>query len=115
MPLPGSRRWCRRRNRGVAVEIWGLPTCDSCRKARAALPDARFRDIRAEPLTGAEIAELVASFGDKAINRASTTWRGLPEDERNRPAAELLARHPALMKRPVIRRDGRLTQGVPKP
>jgi arsenate reductase-like glutaredoxin family protein len=97
------------------IEIWGLPTCDSCRKARAALPEARLRDIRAEPLTDAEIAELVAAFGDKAVNRASATWRGLSEDERKLSAAELLARHPALMKRPVIRQGDRLVQGLPRP
>lgn len=96
------------------MEIWGLPTCDSCRKARAALTGARFRDIRAEPLSAAEIAELLAALGDKAVNRASTTWRGLDEAERARPVAELLARHPALMKRPVIRQDGRLSLGLPK-
>ena len=96
------------------TEIWGLPTCDACRKARAALPEARLRDIRAEPLTEAEIAELIAAFGDKAVNRASTTWRGLSEAERARPAAELLAAYPALMKRPVIRQGGGLTQGLPR-
>jgi len=88
------------------MEIWGLPTCDTCRKARAALPAARFRDIRAEPLTAAEIAGLLAQFGDKTVNRASTTWRGLSEAERALPPEDLLARHPALMKRPVIRADG---------
>lgn len=88
------------------MEIWGLPTCDTCRKARAALPGAVFRDIRAQPLTAAEIAKLLEVFGDRALNRASTTWRGLSEDERTLPAAELLARHPALMKRPVIRTEG---------
>lgn len=90
----------------MSLDIWGLPTCDTCRKARAALPGAGFRDIRAAPLTPAEIAQLLEAFGDKAVNRASTTWRGLSETERERPAAELLARHPALMKRPVIRADG---------
>lgn len=98
----------------MQAEIWGLPTCDSCRKARAALPGARLRDIRAEPLTEAEITELVATFGDRAVNRASATWRGLPEAERARPLAELLAAYPAVMKRPVIRQDGSLVQGLPK-
>lgn len=95
------------------IEIWGLSTCASCRKARAALPGARLRDLRTEPLGPAEIAELLAAFGDRAVNRASATWRGLSEAERAMPAAELLARHPTLMKRPVIRRDGRLTLGLP--
>lgn len=87
----------------MADEIWGLKTCDTCRKARAALPEARFRDIREEPLSGEEIAALLAEFGDKAVNRASTTWRGLDEAERAGDPAALLAAHPALMKRPVIR------------
>jgi len=93
------------------TEIWGIPTCDTCRKARAALPGARFRDIRAEPLTAAEIADLLARFGDKAVNRASTTWRGLAEGDRGLPPAELLARHPTLMKRPVILSDGAVHLG----
>lgn len=85
------------------MDIWGIPTCDTCRKARAALPGATFRDIRAQPLTEAERADLLARFGDRAINRASTTWRGLSDSDRALPGAELLARHPTLMKRPVIR------------
>lgn len=88
------------------MELWGLKTCDTCRKALAALPGATFRDIRAQPLTGGEIAALLERFGDAAINRASTTWRGLTEDERTANPATLLAAHPALMKRPVIRRGG---------
>jgi len=86
----------------MKMDIWGLTTCDTCRKARAALPAARFRDVRAEPLTAAEIDTLQQTFGEKILNRASTTWRSLPADERDLPVAELLARHPALMKRPVI-------------
>ncbi len=89
-----------------AAQIWGLKTCDTCRKAARALPDARLRDIRAEPLTGDEIATLIDRFGPALVNRASTTWRGLSEAERSEPAAALLAAHPALMKRPVIHAGG---------
>lgn len=86
--------------------IYGLKTCDTCRAARAALPAARFRDVRAEPLDAGEIAALLAALGDGLVNRRSTTWRGLSEEERAAPPAELLARHPALMKRPVIEAEG---------
>ncbi len=86
--------------------IYGLKTCDTCRAARAALPAARSRDVRAEPLDAGEIAALLAALGDGLVNRRSTTWRGLSEEERAAPAAELLARHPALMKRPVIEAEG---------
>lgn len=83
--------------------IYGLASCDTCRKARGALPEARFRDIRAEPLSAGEWQQFLDAFGERLVNRASTTWRGLSEAERGADPAALLGRHPALMKRPVIR------------
>jgi len=77
------------------MEIWGLKTCDTCRKAVKALPDAVFRDVRAKPLDNDEIAQILTAFGESAVNKASTTWRGLAD-------AEKMATYPALMKRPVI-------------
>ena len=89
--------------------LYGLPSCDTCRKALAAIRAAgktvEFRDVRAEPLSADERRELLFVFGDQLINHASATWRGLGEDERMHDAGQLLAAHPALMKRPVIR-DG---------
>lgn len=95
--------------------LYGIKSCDTCRTALKALAGAghevRFRDIRAEPLGGDEIARFHSAFGDRLINRASTTWRGLAEAERAGPPESLLATHPTLMKRPVIDRDGCLTLG----
>lgn len=95
----------------MTTEIWGLKTCDTCRKALKALPGATLRDIRDAPLSGDEIARVLAAFGDKAVNRASTTWRGLDEAARAQDPAVLLAAHPALMKRPVILVDGAMHLG----
>ncbi len=89
----------------MSVTIMGLKTCDTCRKARKALPDATFRDIREAPLSAGEIEAFLTEFGEGLINRASTTWRGLDEGARAASPANLLAAHPALMKRPVIRTD----------
>lgn len=98
--------------------LYGLKTCDTCRKAAKALEAAghavTFRDVRAEPLSGAEIATFLAAFGDRLVNRSSTTWRGLDEAERARPAADLLAAHPALMKRPVLVEGEKITLGWDK-
>jgi len=91
--------------------IYGLKTCDTCRKAVKALPGATLRDVRAEPLEPREIAEFLSAFGDRLVNRASTTWRALDEAERDTPPADLLAAHPTLMKRPVIRANGALHLG----
>lgn len=95
--------------------VYGIGSCDTCRKARAALVaaghDVLFRDIRRAPLSTAEAAEFLAAFGDALVNRSSTTWRGLDAADRESGAAALLARHPTLMKRPVIRAGGKLHLG----
>ncbi len=89
----------------MKATILGLKICDTCRKARKALPEAAFRDIREIPLTEQEIDALLSQFGDRLINRASTTWRGLEDGARGAPPADLIAAHPALMKRPVIQTE----------
>lgn len=53
----------------------------------------------------ADLQRFRAAFGDALVNRRSTTWRGLSEDERAGDPLELLAAHPTLMKRPVIEAD----------
>lgn len=95
--------------------LYGLATCDTCRKALAALKSAghevRLHDVRSEPLLPAQIAGFLACFGDRLVNRASTTWRGLSDSDRKADPATLLATHPAVMKRPVIDARGRLHLG----
>ena len=89
-----------------AVMVYGLGACDACRRAvrelRAAGHSVRLVDVRAEPLDDDLRARLLARFGDRLVNRRSSTWRGLSEAERAQPPDALLAAHPALMKRPVI-------------
>lgn len=84
----------------------GLKTCDTCRKALRELQAAgitpQVQDVRADGLSAADIASILTAFGDKAINRASTTWRGLTDAEKAQDPADLLAAHPTLLKRPVI-------------
>lgn len=97
------------------MTLYGLKTCDTCRKALKALEaagkDPAFHDVRAAPLPAGDIARFHAAFGEKLVNRASTTWRNLTEAERQTPAQALLAAHPSLMKRPVIEAGGRLYLG----
>ena len=91
--------------------LWGLKTCDTCRKALRALSDAghapAFRDVRADGLPD-DLADWIAEFGTQAlINRRSTTWTSLDERVRadaDDPAAALalLRDHPTLAKRPLI-------------
>lgn len=98
----------------IHLHVYGIRNCDSCRHALRWL-DARrvphtFHDVREEGLDPARTqAWLESAHGPYLLNRRSTTWRQLSEEDRQRandslPA--LLVEHPTLMKRPVIT-DGR--------
>lgn len=95
--------------------LYGISTCDTCKKALKALQaagrDVTFRDIRAQPLSTAEIDTIVTEFGDRAINKQSTTYRGFSDFlKASEPEAQIAAQ-PAVMKRPVIEADGKLYLG----
>ena len=98
------------------ITVYGLPQCDTCRKARSWL-DAdniahRFVDYRATPLPAADVQRHAAQLGwEKLVNRASTTWRHLPE-ARKSPVTDadwlaLVGEFPTLIRRPLlVRADG---------
>ena len=91
------------------LTMYGLAHCSTCQKAQADLQDngwtVQFRDVQKEPLSPGERAALVAQFGDKIINRASLTWRGMSEDERAADPVAMMGDKPSVMKRPAIRTD----------
>lgn len=97
------------------MRLFGLKTCDTCRKARKAIEAAgypvEYTDVRADGVGAADMDQILAQFGEAAINRASTTWRGLSELERAADFRTLLDAHPTLMKRPVIDNAGVWTLG----
>lgn len=102
------------------ITVWGLRNCDTCRKALAWLKGEgiahRFHDVRADGLDRKTVARWVEAVGWEAmLNRRGTTWRGLAEADKTgldeAKAVALMAKHPALVKRPVIETDGAVTVG----
>lgn len=103
-----------------SVDIYGLATCDTTRAARKWL-HARgiaygFHDVRDDGLTRARVEAWVKALGwERVLNKASTTWRELPEADKagvdEKKAVALMLRHPALVKRPVLDVGGELTLG----
>ncbi|MEO7251125.1 MAG: Spx/MgsR family RNA polymerase-binding regulatory protein [Arenimonas sp.] len=102
--------------------LYGLDNCDTCRKARNWLKRAGvehefvdYRERRVEPAILREWAQQLGGW-DNLVNKASTTWRNLPEG-RKTPGSDpewtlLLKEHPAIVKRPVVAMpDGAVTQG----
>ncbi|EBA04934.1 hypothetical protein RB2150_12631 [Rhodobacteraceae bacterium HTCC2150] len=91
--------------------IYGLSTCSVCQRARKTLEAAgntvTFRDVRAEPLSEVELAELITEFGDRLVDRKSTDYRALNDWLKNSEAEAQIAAKPKVMTRPVIR-DGNI-------
>lgn len=94
--------------------LYGLKTCDTCRKALKSLGDVEFRDVREDGIPDDVMARALEKFGEKMLNRRSTTWRNLSENEREEAAELLLQRYPTLMKRPLIEAAGALYLGWDK-
>ena len=92
--------------------LYGLNTCDTCKKARNWLTRfgiahgfTDYRNERRAPETLKAWAEQLGGF-DALINRASTTWRNLPPNRKTPASAPewllLLKEYPQLIKRPVV-------------
>jgi len=88
------------------MKIYGLSTCSVCQKARKALEaagkDIDFRDIRADPLSEAELAALIGEFGDRLVDRKSNDYRALNDWLKNSEAEAQISAKPKVMARPVI-------------
>lgn len=89
--------------------LYGIPTCDTCKKALKALEaaghDVTFRDIRKDPLSEVEIAQVVTEFGSRIINKQSTTYRAFSDFLRESEPEAQIAAQPTVMKRPVIKAE----------
>jgi Spx/MgsR family transcriptional regulator len=95
----------------TALTLYGLNKCSTCIKARDWLTAHgiahQFVDYRDHPLPAASLVAWARQLGgwEKLVNRASMTWRNLPEESKA-PADDaawtaLIAAYPALVRRPV--------------
>jgi len=91
--------------------IYGIKQCGTMKKAMAWLDEAgidyRFHDYKKEGLPEDLLDQWLDKLGwETVINRRGTSWRKLPEAERNamdRPGARAAAlANPSLVKRPVL-------------
>ena len=99
----------------MALILYGIPNCDTVRKARRLLDDRgiayRFRDHRGDGVAEADLRRWCQVFGwQKVLNKASTTFRALPPAETagldEARAIRLMRENPALIKRPILEGEG---------
>ncbi|WP_438957110.1 arsenate reductase family protein [Cognatiyoonia sp.] len=97
------------------MRVFALKSCETCRKAIKALTQAGLTfeviDVRADGVAEGELVAILDQFGEEALNKASTTWRGLDEAARADDPLALLTAHQTLIKRPVITDGNRWTLG----
>lgn len=95
------------------ITVYGIPNCDTVRKARTWLADhghtVAFHDFKKQGVPAELLPAWLAAFGrDKLINRAGTTWRKLDVATQaavvdDASATALMLAEPSLIKRPVVR------------
>lgn len=104
----------------MTITLYGIKNCDTVKKSRKWLEEAgidyRFHDHRADGLDPAMLDLWLDRLGWEALlNRQGTTFRALPAQDKQAldktNARALLLAHPAMIKRPLLDRDGELTLG----
>ena len=96
------------------VTIYGIKNCDTMKKARAWL-DQRgvayaFHDYKAAGIERGRLETWSRDVGwETLLNRAGTTFRKLPEKDKNgidaKKASALMLAQPSMIKRPVLDLD----------
>jgi arsenate reductase (glutaredoxin) len=106
LDLPGE--W--RKGRGM-ITMYGIKNCDTVAKARKWLEDKGvaydFHDYKTAGIDRAHLQVWVEEFGwETVLNRAGTTFRKLPEADRQNidagKAIDLMLAQPSMIKRPVL-------------
>jgi len=95
----------------VTVTLYGIKNCDTMKKARAWL-DAQgveyaFHDYKTAGIDRKRLEDWCAELGwETVLNRAGTTFRKLPDAEKEvsdaGKAVALMLAQPSMIKRPVL-------------
>ena len=95
----------------MKITIYGIKNCDTMKKARAWLDkrgvDYAFHDYKTAGIERAQLEQWAKQVGwDTLLNRAGTTFRKLPDKDKNgvdaKKAIALMLREPSMIKRPVL-------------
>jgi arsenate reductase (glutaredoxin) len=106
----------------MQVTLYGIPNCDTVKKARAWLAErgvaVQFHDFKKAGVPAPRLDAWLASAGwERVLNRAGSTWKKLDDAARAAvvdaaSARALLLREASAIKRPVVEwPDGVITVG----
>ncbi len=95
----------------MTLTLYGIPNCDTVKKARVWLDQHErayhFHDYKKAGVDRASLEGWVAEHGwETVLNRAGTTFRALPDADKQSLDAEkavaLMLAQPSMIKRPVL-------------
>ena len=96
----------------TAISVYGIPNCDTVKKARTWLTDQgfefAFHDFKKQGLPEKHLNLWLKESGwERVVNRKGTSWRKLTTQEQasvssNASAKPFLLANPSLIKRPII-------------
>ena len=106
----------------MAITLYGIPNCDTVKKARAWLAEhgreAAFHDFKKAGVPPARLDAWMASAGwERVLNRKGTAWRKLDDAARDSAVSAVSAKpvmlaNPSVIKRPIVEwEDGAITVG----
>jgi Spx/MgsR family transcriptional regulator len=104
----------------MALTLYGIPNCDTVKKARAFLAERKvpytFHDYKKAGIDATALKRWAKTMGMQTlVNTRGTTWRKLDEADRanltDAKALSLMQAQPSLIKRPVLEDDKLLLVG----
>ncbi|MES2105647.1 MAG: ArsC family reductase [Pseudomonadota bacterium] len=106
----------------VSTVLYGIPNCDTVKKARTWLQQQDiafvFHDFKKNGLDRGTVESWLQHVGlDVLINRKGTTWRALSDEQKasaadTDAAIDLMLASPSIIKRPVLQRTEAKTAAV---
>ncbi|MCG7962676.1 MAG: ArsC family reductase [Candidatus Thiodiazotropha taylori] len=93
------------------VKMYGIPNCDTIKKARRWLEDQgvayEFHDYKKAGVDEAMLTAWIGQLGwESLLNKRSTTWRQLDEAAKanldEKQAIQIMLANPSIIKRPLL-------------
>ena len=105
----------------MTITLYGIPNCDTVKKARTWLTDSKhdftFHDFKKQGLSRELVQSWLADLDwETLVNRKGTTWRNLPDERKAQitdaeQALALMLENPSVIKRPVLQGVGPVSVG----
>lgn len=107
--------------------LYGIKNCDTVKKARKWLEANsvafEFHDFKTQNLAEADLQGWLQALGpEKVVNKRSTTWKQLSDEQKayfsaadnkglSADAVSIIIANPTLVKRPVLKHEGGISVG----